>query len=848
MLGSGISVESGIPTLDSLARYLAQIRSYVGEGAYAPMTSSTLESLLPTEDPAYNSNYSLFLRENGWPPMYELNQELWQWLDYKAGLGSIAERDAMHRRVLKEFQADLEKLQSAVVNELKKNGEESWRSSIRGNWYSLLTELADGDPDYYDSFFRYIASDRKPGNSHRFLAFLSQLMGWRLFLTTNFDDLLEDSLRSENLAPIVFDVAHQAPLPHASLVQSNLSVLKLHGGAYGLRIGESVEYPLDTEAQKRIHEYLPSDPLLIVIGCGGRERRVNQIVEMIARERRRFHDPASGNRNPSVIWVYFGSNPIDRNSRWRELEAEQTMIFVRARDPGSFLSELYYRSASSHPQSNRPYRVHVERPIGLEHSSTDTVSAVAPAPIQLFRTVPMSLVDDRHRYHASEALASFVESHSRDYTIIWIDLESLHTIGAIVTEVLRQCRRFDLTLPPAVLPTHGIQDETVAGSDVGDPSEYMHIRAAALIHEALSRGKYVLALDWVGFYGRPQTTHHGIPRSALSHASDRVFELHKFLGKLLCSEECQANGDKLIRNIRESVICLAINDPTSRYKTEYGAQPLGNSDLQSISALKTKVDSFYNSLSNLPTVCDNKMPDDRTPRDVPNWLPNPSFLTRREIEKEPWLVVRAFLPVAMCVFRRPRSVLAIRSLMREYISDICKKIKSGRLDGVNGVSDKEHSELAIETLGDEDRDLYATIDRLLEELINSGHVVRLDGGFYWLRGDIRDQLYDKCTTYTQTSVLRAFAKPKSSISKRVLAELGDSCDPRMIKPYIFSQLCTFATLHKRIARQHYSQAFLASNDFTSLLEYFYQGAVPLCASFDAANSRVKRLLLDWIHV
>src|SRR5262249_30246113 len=116
---------------------------------------------------------------------------------------------------------------------------------LRGNWKTLLAHLTNSNPDYTDTLFKQLVRGQAPGTAHRFLAFLTPILGLRLFLTLNFDNLLEEALDGEGLHPTVYEVSRESALPSASLVRDELSVVKLHGGAYGLRTRESLNYPLD---------------------------------------------------------------------------------------------------------------------------------------------------------------------------------------------------------------------------------------------------------------------------------------------------------------------------------------------------------------------------------------------------------------------------------------------------------------------------------------------------------------------------------------------------------------------------------------------------------------------------
>ena len=105
---------------------------------------------------------------------------------------------------------------------------------LYGNWRTFLSVLTDGDSDQVDALFqKLVRRHRRPGTSHRYLAFLARLLGWRLVLTINFDDLIEQAMCAESLDPVVYDIVLDARLPDPALMKNHLSVVKLHGGRTG---------------------------------------------------------------------------------------------------------------------------------------------------------------------------------------------------------------------------------------------------------------------------------------------------------------------------------------------------------------------------------------------------------------------------------------------------------------------------------------------------------------------------------------------------------------------------------------------------------------------------------------
>jgi hypothetical protein len=98
-----------------------------------------------------------------------------------------------------------------------------------------------------DSFFTFITKGRLPNDAHTMLVHLADILGIHTILTTNFDDLDEQAFARLRMPLASFDVHQKASLPDAGLVLPQRSIVKLHGGRYGLR----ADFSLDE---------LPSDP------------------------------------------------------------------------------------------------------------------------------------------------------------------------------------------------------------------------------------------------------------------------------------------------------------------------------------------------------------------------------------------------------------------------------------------------------------------------------------------------------------------------------------------------------------------------------------------------------------
>ncbi len=115
----------------------------------------------------------------------------------------------------------------------------------------------------------------------------------------------------------------------------------------------------------------------------------------------------------------------------------------------------------------------------------------------------------------------FVNSLNNDYTVIWIDFENHHTVEGIIAEIFKLVRISDPQAPLCAI------------TNINNAFGTVIPKAVERIRDAFKRGRYVLVLDLVESFGRPQMVHHGIISSDDSDFEDRLIDLQTFLYELL---------------------------------------------------------------------------------------------------------------------------------------------------------------------------------------------------------------------------------------------------------------------------------------------------------------------------
>ena len=222
------------------------------------------------------------------------------------------------------------------------------------DWRAMLRLLTSGIPALIDSFFDRLVRGHSPATGHQFLALMAESLDCRLWLTTNFDDLIERALREQRIDPVVFELPDSGPVPDHTLFANVPSVVKLHGSGYALRVGESLDVPLDHANLDVFKDYFPADAIVLVIGYGGGDWRVMSLIEHLI-----IHDEFK--KLPKVLWVYRDRLPasVKRVSKGlgkpEETRESESVWAVRYQSGGFFLRELYERLTGSHAASRVTY-------------------------------------------------------------------------------------------------------------------------------------------------------------------------------------------------------------------------------------------------------------------------------------------------------------------------------------------------------------------------------------------------------------------------------------------------------------------------------------------------------------
>ncbi len=336
-----------------------------------------------------------------------------------------------------------------------------------------VTELVLGAPNprVIDSFFFHVTKGREPNVGHSMLAHLSSLLSATTILTTNFDDLIEEAFDSADLPLTKFDVHQKAALPDASLVLVGHSIVKLHGGRFGLR----ADFTLDEEPSEADKEtfkaYLGKQLLsvprhLLVIGMSGDDARMISLI------RSALKDPELNEMK--VFWLcyrpddrmyvqdLFGPQPgCDKTNYYHK-----NFVTTVHSDPCLFLYELHQQLSHSLPGSGtafpafwpvapRPYTNNDKLIKRRQKTKTKKLKEAITTILKAAKTKP----SDCHwnvivAYGApgvTSVAARAIDSLYQEYTCCWIDLDMYsgwHDFFVTLSDTIR----WKLGAPSLVLP------------------------------------------------------------------------------------------------------------------------------------------------------------------------------------------------------------------------------------------------------------------------------------------------------------------------------------------------------------------------------------------------------------
>lgn len=796
IVGAGLSADCGFPVITAVVRYLGKLYHYIrlrGPVYDYRQHKQRKHDIFDQHFSRYERRPWDFLEEFGWPDWFQLNEDLFRKLEDRDGkhqlspLIETAERKELdqilqhfnphgaeeYSRLYKTVQKTLTdlnltnlkaekpsnrtKLREAIYainSRFQTNWSKSAKFDVIGDWRRLILYFTNYHSDNADALFARFGATRKPGQGHHFLAFLTKVLAVRTILTFNFDSLIEEALETEGIRCKVFAMERGAGLPYQNLLRDQLSVIKAHGSTHALLLDEQLDRPLSREYLSRFYRITGENPVLLVVGCSAEDRRLRDLVS---------HVLDSSKQELSVAWLHYEPSPplfLKKNAK----RLKRGTLALPTNNPGATLVHLYSWLTGTNPASRVPYLAHVQQPIelGADRKNSHNSEATSEATNGQFDLIA---VDGSKFLTASQILLKRANEWARKgYQFIWIDLESLHTFAGVIGSIIDQCRKYDPDLAPSLLP---VDIDQVGAEVLGDAAFLKDViePATKRVVRALRRARYYLAIDGLGAYAWPATTHHGVTNLSLKRdLAPRVRSMVTFIETLvkqdLGESRVGVGVDKLIARSQETPVPEEdwFDNLFEKAKQQHHEPQRNESFIfgNHFSPLREDLPIF-------------------TLKSIPSEMPG--ILEDRSPQRCQALV--AMMLFSLSCFRRTRSLVATTHLLQPLLGETFS------------------------------RDRLQQILRLFAEPRNIPLLQQLEGGSYWFNHSIRDELYRQNTECAGTASMR-----------RCFDRKAGRADSEYRRNAVF-QLFLAAITHQRISQIWYNQTFVQSRDTFAFLEYTY---------------------------
>jgi hypothetical protein len=359
-VGAGFSVAAGFPLVADLSE--RELPYWILRALGLNPLASVRDELRVRGNAAWNP------RTGGWPDMAgEIARSVTRPNEELFSLGGVGGTPYSKKRAVDVLTLAIEVLKRApevggltysIVSEALESLNRDWRGMIeylaRLQWREhqgkRILSLGTIDDSVTDSLFRHLNQRRKPALSHRMIESLATVWRSHVLLTTNFDTLIEQAFHTAGTSLEPFDVPRSTSLPDAGLVLAQRSLVKLHGGRFGMRADQSIDRPsddLDVEnflaylAAHRVSREPCNDKIAIFAsGLSGRDRRTQSLLWAACERFKRLR----------IYWLRFTDRLPEFLDRQRHGRDGQILDLAHP-DHGLFLLQLYQAVTYTIPTS-----------------------------------------------------------------------------------------------------------------------------------------------------------------------------------------------------------------------------------------------------------------------------------------------------------------------------------------------------------------------------------------------------------------------------------------------------------------------------------------------------------------
>lgn len=763
LLGSGISADAGIPTSGFLCDYITTVSAIARTHGWQDLRE--------------------YLLKWGWPHRHDICAD---WLatqngDYHAITHSF--RTMRRHLYAAATQEEIRRCSPLYAKIAAQHYEESVIPKADFTDYrSLLAAATQDDSDLIDAFFDHFIRGREPSTTHQYIAFLSQLIRMDVILTTNFDPLIETALRNEGLNPTVYEVARDGSIPPALLVHNQaVSVVKLHGGTHALRAGYDLDERLPIATLEEIRGYLRGAPessrreytlpTMLVMGYSGYDRRVMDVVTDHIRTW------TFGDDRPAVIWVSrSGTAPPRLEEAVRSvvysrlspsrLNVPQPAVVCKYRNAHLFLQELYQVIQRQHAVTRTSYRVIVSVPRELRFSGDEPTARPNSQETMSSLTQYQVFWAPTHGLGTSRALRDAVYGRfDSTHEIVWIDASDFTTRASLVQQLFDEFVRLDRGHAHVTRPLF-LSDvdylDYIAGQDGQSEEETSELRLAIrwVVH-AMQRSTYVLAIDSLGEFA---WAHPSVSPLAAEqrHQANQQQLLLSFLG-MLC--RCSQNFGRSLT----MVAFTPMNEKRERSpKVDDEVTPMAASQLSLITGGRPS------KFSQCIRPCEVGLPRNGEQQHDLAWKKVSEWLNSDKSDD----FDAGIMVLLASIFRRSRSrvellvgyVRYVRMLRARWEDPPSSFQQFLELRNVAPAEDDEDQDTEW-LLGRAEAALDVVESATLGPRQEWQLLSRLEGGFYWMHRQSRDEIFENATS---TDYVRYGQKTFSLLPDWLLAQMCDA--------------------------------------------------------------------------
>ncbi|MBR1916026.1 MAG: SIR2 family protein [Alphaproteobacteria bacterium] len=199
--------------------------------------------------------------------------------------------------------------------------------------YSFLFKQKYHLPAQRRNFVEKTMKDATPSIGYRYLANLVRANYFNTIFTTNFDDLIEQSLLSSNLDIKPIMCSHDASIMSIPVVSNRPKIIKLHGDFLfdDIKTTVSETARLEENMKNKFEEFLKNFGL-IVIGYSGCDDSIMDILENIIKK--------DGYLDGGLYWCTRNLKEIENNHRLKKLLLNDKAFIIQIEGFDEFFAEL----------------------------------------------------------------------------------------------------------------------------------------------------------------------------------------------------------------------------------------------------------------------------------------------------------------------------------------------------------------------------------------------------------------------------------------------------------------------------------------------------------------------------